>query len=67
MEIFVATLVLFGAVVAAMSIGVAVSGRSLRGSCGGTGADCSCDDATRDSCSLYREFRKRGGAGDGAT
>lgn len=59
METFFATLVLFGAIVAAMSIGVLVSGRSLRGSCGGTGADCSCDSSTRDSCSFYREFKKR--------
>ena len=60
MGTFVATLTLFGVIVAAMSIGVAVSGRALRGSCGGTGEDCTCDSATRESCSLKREADERG-------
>lgn len=28
---------------AAMAIGVAVTGRRLRGSCGGVGGDCACE------------------------
>ena len=52
METFFATLLFFGVVMAAMGIGVAVSGRSLRGSCGGTGSDCACDDEAQKSCAL---------------
>jgi hypothetical protein len=52
METFIATLILFGAVMAAMAVGVVVSGRRLRGSCGGTGKDCACDDEARRSCAL---------------
>ena len=59
METFLATLLLFAAVMLAMGVGVAFSGRRLRGSCGGVGRDCSCDEAARAECSLARE---RGGA-----
>jgi hypothetical protein len=52
METFFATLILFGAVMAAMAIGVMVSGRRLKGSCGGTGTDCACDDEAQRSCAL---------------
>ncbi len=51
MDTFLATLVLFGAVIAAMAIGVAVSGRSLRGSCGGVGGKlCPCTPSEREAC-----------------
>lgn len=52
METFVATLLFFGAVMAAMSVGVIVSGRRLKGSCGGTGKDCTCDEEAQKSCAL---------------
>jgi hypothetical protein len=52
MDTFFATLILFGVVMAAMAIGVMVSGRRLKGSCGGTGEECVCDDEARRSCAL---------------
>ncbi len=52
METFVATLLFVGAAMGAMAIGVVVSGRRLKGSCGGTGKDCACDDEARRSCAL---------------
>jgi hypothetical protein len=50
METFLATLVVFAAVMLAMAVGVAFSGRRLKGSCGGTGEDCSCDATGRAEC-----------------
>ena len=37
-----------------MSIGVMLTGRRLKGSCGGTGEDCSCDEEAQRSCALRR-------------
>jgi hypothetical protein len=39
----VRTVVVFAALMAAMAVGVIFRGRALKGSCGGTGADCYCD------------------------
>ncbi len=52
MDTFFATLLIVAVIMAAMSIGVAVSGRRLRGSCGGTGKDCECDEQARQACAL---------------
>jgi hypothetical protein len=52
MGTFFATFLVFGFVVAAMAIGVIFSGRRLRGSCGGTGRDCSCSEEVRRECAL---------------
>ncbi len=52
MDTLLATVLAVGAIMAAMSIGVMVSGRPLRGSCGGTGEDCSCDAVARRDCAL---------------
>jgi hypothetical protein len=56
MQTFLASFLLFGAIMAAMAIGVMVHGRRLRGSCGGTGADCVCDDAARETCKLKKQM-----------
>ncbi len=42
MATLLATLAIFGCVMLAMALGVMIQGRRLRGSCGGTGQDCSC-------------------------
>jgi hypothetical protein len=55
MDTFFATLLIVAAVMAAMAIGVVVSGRQLRGSCGGIGKDCECDDEARRACALRRQ------------
>jgi|GEM_PF-638202 len=44
MSTFLLTVVLVGALMAAMAVGVIVSNRELKGSCGGEGgAQCACD------------------------
>ena len=55
MATYLATLLLFVAVMLAMAIGVLATGRRLKGSCGGTGRDCSCDDAARKECALAKQ------------
>lgn len=50
MELLFATLIVFAVTVCAMSAGVMISGRSLKGSCGGVGAACPCSDAEKRSC-----------------
>jgi hypothetical protein len=37
------TVVLIALAMSAMAIGVAISGRRLRGSCGGVGGECACE------------------------
>lgn len=54
MQTLIATFVLFVVVMAAMAIGVMIHGRRLKGSCGGPGADCPCDDAARESCEVKK-------------
>ena len=55
MQTFLGTLLVFGIVMAAMSIGVVLSGRRLKGSCGGTGEDCDCELAKQRVCEKFRE------------
>jgi hypothetical protein len=52
MQTFLATAVIFVLSVAAMAVGVIFSNRTLKGSCGGTGLDCSCSDEARRDCAL---------------
>ena len=49
-EIVVATLLIFGLVTLAMSIGALLGRSPLKGSCGGPGAECPCSDADRRRC-----------------
>ncbi len=55
MQTFIATLVLMGLIATAMAVGVSFSNRSLRGSCGGTGKDCSCSEQDQKECALKKE------------
>jgi hypothetical protein len=54
---FLASLALFGLVSLAMSVGVLVQGKRLRGSCGGTGKACECSALKARKCRL-REMRE---------
>lgn len=54
METFIAALAVFALVMLAMALGVMVSGRRLRGSCGGVGEACRCDEAARATCALTK-------------
>ena len=45
MLVFLLTLAGIAIVMAAMAIGVAVTGRRLKGSCGGDGESCECERA----------------------
>jgi len=58
MTTFLFTLAIFAITMLAMALGVMLSGRRLRGSCGRTGEDCSCSWIGRRSCPL----RKAGSA-----
>ena len=49
-----ATLVIFGLVALAMSVGVLVQGKRLKGSCGGTGKACTCSPTAARDCELRR-------------
>ncbi|MGH0034077.1 MAG: (Na+)-NQR maturation NqrM [Myxococcota bacterium] len=62
MTTFLAALVVVGLTVLAMSLGAMVQGRRLRGSCGGTGQDCSCSPVAARNCEL-RKQRDAGAAG----
>ncbi len=55
MQTFFATTIIFLLVAAAMAVGVIFSNRSLRGSCGGTGTDCSCSETKQRECAMKRE------------
>jgi hypothetical protein len=55
METFLLTALIFGLAMAAMAVGVIFSNRTLKGSCGGTGLDCSCSDEARRECALASE------------
>lgn len=54
MATFLAAFALFAVVVGAMSIGVLVQGRKLRGSCGGSGQDCQCSPLAARACRLRK-------------
>lgn len=53
MSTFLATLLLFGLAMGAMAIGL-VAGRSLKGSCGGSGGSCPCTPDEKRACELKR-------------
>ncbi len=50
MDLLFGTLIVFAIVTAAMSIGVILKGRPLKGSCGGIGNGCPCTEAERQAC-----------------
>ena len=55
METFFGTLLVFAIVMVAMAAGVMLSGRRLKGSCGGTGTGCPCTDEERQACAARRD------------
>ncbi|MDH4017171.1 MAG: hypothetical protein OEV20_07525 [Actinomycetota bacterium] len=63
MQTILAAIAVFAIVMLAMAVGVIFSNRRLRGSCGGTGRDCTCDDTTRKDCELKKAAEAAGEAG----
>ena len=59
MKIFLFTLAVFAFTMLAMALGVLLSGRRLRGSCGGTGEDCPCSWIEARSCPLRKARSER--------
>ncbi len=57
MQTFIATLILFSLIATAMAVGVIFSNRRLRGSCGGTGEDCSCSAPEQKACAHRKEHQ----------
>jgi hypothetical protein len=60
MSSFLAGLVVFLLVFLAMSLGVLVQGRRLRGSCGRDGGDCQCSPLAARRCPLRRRGEPAG-------
>ena len=60
MQTFLVTLALFGLAMVAMAVGVIFSDRRLKGSCGGTGRECSCSEEVRRDCALAAEHASGG-------
>lgn len=54
MQTLIATLIIFGVVMAAMAVGVIFSNRTLKGSCGGTGEGCECSPARQRRCAAAK-------------
>ena len=52
MQTILLAILIFGLAMAAMAVGVIFSNRRLKGSCGGTGLDCTCSDEARRECAL---------------
>ncbi|MFC1526824.1 ApbE family protein, partial [Candidatus Latescibacterota bacterium] len=50
MEVVFPAFLIFALVMAGMSIGVVLSGRCIKGSCGGVGGDCQCLGAGDHQC-----------------
>ena len=44
------TIGVLGAVMLGMALGVIFAGKTLRGSCGGVGTACDCNDAKKATC-----------------
>lgn len=63
MSTILAAIAVFAIAMAAMAVGVIFSNRTLRGSCGGTGRDCTCDPAAREDCEFKKAAEAAGGAG----
>jgi len=57
MATFLATLVVVGFVVLAMSVGVIFQGKRLKGSCGGTGKACECSPLAARNCKLREQMK----------
>jgi hypothetical protein len=57
MQTFIATALIFGIAMTAMAVGVIFSNRTLKGSCGGTGLDCTCSDEAKRECALAAKHR----------
>ena len=53
MSTVIATLLIFALVMGGMAIGL-ISGRTLKGSCGGSGGDCPCTPEEQRACELKR-------------
>jgi hypothetical protein len=58
MQTLIATILIFAVAMTAMAVGVIVSDRRLRGSCGATGLDCTCDAAAREDCDLAKHAKR---------
>jgi hypothetical protein len=53
MEVFLLTLGIIAALMGGMAVGVIFSNKPLRGSCGGVGGSCACEEAgTPNACKV---------------
>ncbi len=59
MQTLIATFVLFGLVMVGMAVGLIFRGKSLKGSCGGTGEGCGCSDRKRRACVAAAQHAER--------
>lgn len=63
MYVILLTIGVFALAMTGLSLGVLLSNRRLRGSCGGSGEDCVCEIEKRRACHAAKKF-KRSGLGD---
>lgn len=54
MTTLLATIFIFGLLMAAMAVGVMFQGKALKGSCGGTGTGCPCTADEKRACAAKR-------------
>ena len=54
MSTFIATLSVFLVVAFIMAVGVMLGGKRLKGSCGGIGGECPCDEPAQQACERKR-------------
>lgn len=54
-KLTILTIGAFGLIMIAMAVGVIFQGKALKGSCGGVGNSCACDEAGEPVCDARRE------------
>ncbi|MCO4761673.1 MAG: (Na+)-NQR maturation NqrM [Myxococcales bacterium] len=50
LKLTILTIGAFGLIMLAMAVGVIFQGKTLKGSCGGVGSSCACDEAGEPVC-----------------
>lgn len=60
MTVVLLTIGIFAFAMTGMALGVILSNRRLKGSCGGSGEDCVCEIEKRRACHAAKKFQRSG-------